>query len=76
MNGKNWGVEFKYLDAPRRTKSMTQAIQDLELSHLWVVYPGSDQYPIDTKITAIPLSKISYEQMSGSTNSIDLKTDS
>lgn len=40
--GKNWGIEFKYSDAPSLSKSMNIATQDLELSHLWVVYPGKE----------------------------------
>ncbi len=59
--GKNWGVEFKYTDAPRRTRSMTAVIRDLDLAHLWVVYPGKDVYPLAEKITALPLSHISGE---------------
>ena len=30
QNGKNLAAEFKYADAPRRTRSMTTAIKDLE----------------------------------------------
>ena len=49
--GKNYAAEFKYGDAPRRTKSMTAAIGDLELDHLWVVYPGKESYSLGEKIT-------------------------
>jgi len=45
-NGKNYAAEFKYSDAPRRTKSMTAAFKDLDLERLWVVYPGKENYPI------------------------------
>lgn len=54
--GKAFGAEFKYLDAPKTTKSMHQAIEDLELDELWVVYPGNQQYRLTEKITVIPLS--------------------
>jgi predicted AAA+ superfamily ATPase len=50
-NGKNYAAEFKYNDAPRRTKSMTTALVDLELEHLWVIYPGKESYPLSEKIT-------------------------
>ncbi len=53
--GKNWGVEFKYGDAPKLTKSMQSAVSDLNLSHLWVIYPGEKRYPLMPKITATPL---------------------
>ena len=59
--GKNWGIEFKYADAPTITKSMRSAISDLQLSRLWVIYPGKDQYPLDKKIEVMPLIKIPIE---------------
>jgi len=52
------GVEFKRQDAPKVTKSMRQAITDLELDMLWVVYPGSREIQLDDKILAKPLSLI------------------
>lgn len=60
-SGKNWGVEFKFMDAPRRTKSMQSAVQDLELEHLWVIYPGDQAFSLDDKITTLPLSLITEE---------------
>ena len=36
--GKNWGIEFKFMDAPKKTKSMQIAVQDLKLEHLFVIY--------------------------------------
>jgi len=52
--GKNWGVEFKYGDAPQLTKSMQSAVSDLNLSHLWVIYPGEKTYSLMPKVTATP----------------------
>lgn len=57
-DGKNWGVEFKYTDAPRKTRSMEVVGQDLNLEHLWVVYPGSQSYRLDCAITVLPLQDI------------------
>ncbi|MEK6776608.1 MAG: ATP-binding protein [bacterium] len=59
--GKNWGVEFKYMDAPRATRSMTTAINDLNLAHLWVIYPGSDSYPLAENISVLSLSDVRGE---------------
>ncbi len=56
--GKNWGIEFKYADAPSLTKSIHSVCQDLALEHLWVVYPGTKTYLLDKKITVLPLKKI------------------
>jgi uncharacterized protein len=57
--GKPYGFEFKYADAPGRTRSMHIAIQDLGLAHLWVVYPGDQTYALDKRITVMPLKEIS-----------------
>ena len=56
-HGKNWGIEFKYQDAPAKTKSMYSCIMDLDLEHLFVVYPGDKQYQIDEKVTVLPLKQ-------------------
>lgn len=58
-HGKNWSAEVKYADAPRFTPSMASAIRDLELSHLWVLYPGDRVYPLGTKASTLPLADIS-----------------
>ncbi len=42
VKGKRVGFEVKYADAPRMTRSMRIALDDLELSPLYVVYPGRD----------------------------------
>ena len=57
-NESRWGFAFKYTDAPGVTKSMRIVIDDLKLAHLWVVYPGQREYPIDAKITALPLARV------------------
>jgi len=56
--GKNWGVEFKYEDAPRLTRSMQIAVQDLRISKLWVIYPGKKQYQLGKNIFVLPLEMI------------------
>jgi len=56
--GKRYGFEFKYADAPGITRSMHIAISDLDLEHLWVVYPGREEYAIADKISTVPLDSI------------------
>ena len=56
--GRRWGFEFKCTDAPRTTKAMHVVIDDLGLSHLWVVYPGSLRYSLTDRITALPLVEV------------------
>jgi predicted AAA+ superfamily ATPase len=52
------GIEFKYSDAPKITRSMYQAIDDLNLDHLFIIYPGDKIYPLDERMTAIPLGEL------------------
>ena len=54
-NGKRWGFQFSCSDAPGTTKSMHIAIKDLSLSHLWVIYPGEQLYPLTATVTVLPL---------------------
>ena len=58
-NGRRYGVEFKYTDAPTLTKSMHVALADLRLEHLWVVYPGRQSYPLHDRVEAISILNIS-----------------
>ncbi|MFC1807573.1 ATP-binding protein [Candidatus Omnitrophota bacterium] len=56
--GKNWGIEFKYADAPKITKSMRISSNDLDLCHLWIVYPGKKSYRLEKNISVITLQDI------------------
>jgi len=56
--GRRYGFEFKCTDAPRVSKSMHIALQDLGLERIWVVYPGTDRYPMHDRIEALPLRQI------------------
>jgi hypothetical protein len=56
--GHNWGVEFKYEDAPRLTRSMKAAVEDLQLERLWVVYPGKTPYRLLENVQVLPLAEI------------------
>jgi hypothetical protein len=58
--GKNWGVEFKYNDAPGLSTSMKIACRDLALEHLWVVYPGSKSYNLTKQISVLPIREIAF----------------
>jgi uncharacterized protein len=54
--GKRYGVECKFNEAPKVGKSMHSALADLDLAHLWVVYPGEHSYPVHQKITVLSLA--------------------
>ena len=57
--GKLWGVELKYSEAPKLTKSMKSAIEELSLEHLWVVYPGDTSYSLSSNASAVPINNLS-----------------
>ena len=59
FEGRRYGFEFKYADAPGRSRSMHIALQDLHLDHLWVIYPGQQEYALHDHITVIPLEAVS-----------------
>jgi uncharacterized protein len=56
--GRRYGVECKFSETPKITKSMNQALESLNLAHLWVVYPGEHSYPLSKRISAWPLTDI------------------
>jgi len=58
-DGRRYGVEVKYADAPAMTRSMHVALEDLGLEHLWVVYPGKDAYELHHRVSALPVAQIS-----------------
>ncbi|HIJ66065.1 MAG TPA: ATP-binding protein [Candidatus Hydrogenedentes bacterium] len=57
-HGKHWAVEAKYADAPRLTPSMVSAMKDLDLAHLWVLYPGDQSYALAPRVSALPLEAL------------------
>jgi len=58
IRGKRYGFEFKTADAPGSSRSMRVALQDLQLEHLWVLYPGSDAYELDERLSVLSLRKL------------------
>lgn len=61
LRGKRYGVEVKYADAPRLSRSMTMALSDLRLDRMWIVYPGDQRYRLDERVEAISLSGLREE---------------
>lgn len=61
VKGKRVGVEIKYADAPRLTRSMRIALDDLKLSHLYVVHPGTARYDLAARAEAIGLMELLAE---------------
>lgn len=57
-NGRRIGVEIKRIDAPRMTRSLHVAVEDLALDQLWVVYPGDRTYALAPNVSALPFAEI------------------
>ena len=66
--GRRWGFEFKCTEAPKMTKAMHIALEDLKLEHLWVVYPGTLRYSMTKQITALPLQEIAAIELNSRDN--------
>jgi predicted AAA+ superfamily ATPase len=65
VDGKLIGFEFKVSDAPKLTRSMSIACQDLGLHRLVVVSPASARYPLADRIDVMPLPEAIAEICSG-----------
>ena len=51
--GKRYGLEVRFSEAPQITKSMQIALDDLRLDQLWMIYPGSHRYLAGERITVL-----------------------
>lgn len=58
FQGKRYGMEIKFNEAPSLTPSMRIATSELALDHLWIVYPGGESYPVAKNITTLPLKNL------------------
>lgn len=56
--GRRFGFEFKRSDAPMVTRSMRIALADLELEHLFAVFPGAGEFPLDDRISGLGLDEL------------------
>jgi predicted AAA+ superfamily ATPase len=56
--GRLLGVECKRADAPRMTPSMRNALTDLDLDRIAVVYPGERRYPLAERVEAVPVDAL------------------
>jgi hypothetical protein len=52
------GVECKRADAPRITKSIRTAIEDLDLERVAVVYTGAQRFELSERVEVVPLDTL------------------
>lgn len=52
------GFEFKASVNPQLTRGFWNAIEDLNLDHVWVVALVNESYPLNKKVTVVSLSEI------------------
>lgn len=59
--GRRLGFEFKLADAPRVTRSMRAAIEDLQLDRLFLIVPHGPTYRLEEKVTTLALGDVNSE---------------
>lgn len=57
-HGRRYGIECKFSETPKSTRSMHQAVESLNLAHLWIIYPGEHAYPLSSQISTLPIREI------------------
>ncbi|MDE2743737.1 MAG: DUF4143 domain-containing protein [Gemmatimonadota bacterium] len=62
LNGRWLGVECKRTDAPRLTRSICIALDDLKLERVVIVYPGQKSYALDAQVNVVPLRLLGSAQ--------------
>jgi len=53
-----WAIEIKASHAPKLERGFHAACQDLPLAEKFVVYAGSDEFPIKDNVTVTSLAGI------------------
>lgn len=53
-----YGVECKRADAPRITPSITNALQDVGMKGVAIIYPGSRRYRLSEQVEVVPLRSL------------------
>lgn len=55
---KFYGVECKRTDSPKLTPSIRIGIEDLNLDHVWIVYPGERRLRLADEVEAVPATEL------------------
>jgi uncharacterized protein len=60
-DGREWAIEVKRTLAPKPTRGMRSALEDIEPEHSFVVYPGEERFRLTGSIEAIRLPELCEE---------------
>ena len=56
--GRRIGFEMKFSEAPVVTKATRKVALMLALDHLFVVCPARNAYPVDDRVTVLPVPEV------------------
>lgn len=54
-DGRRLGFEMKWSDAPKFTRSMASALEDLNLESITILTPGTNEYALHERVHVVPL---------------------
>lgn len=54
-NGEHWAIEIKRSTTPKLERGFYSACEDIRPSRKWLIYPGSESYPMGDAIEVMPL---------------------
>ncbi len=57
-HGKLYGIEFKHNEAPRTTRSFTEAVKHLQLEQAWIVHSGPKSYSLKENTYAVSIQEL------------------
>ena len=60
-DGKKWAIEVKSDLGPKVTKGFHHSLEDIDPDQSFVVYAGSERYPITEKSDAVSLTELALE---------------
>ncbi|MEM7055643.1 MAG: DUF4143 domain-containing protein [Bacteroidota bacterium] len=56
--GQRLGFEFKYTEQTKLTPSIRTALDDLQLDHVSIVYPGSQSFPLASNVSVLSIQQL------------------
>lgn len=54
-NGEHWAIEIKRSTTPKMERGFYSACADIQPSRKWLIYPGSESYPLNDDVQVMPL---------------------